>query len=103
MRYWEDNDNFQNDLIVKKNATNFWHALFQTIPAALAGHSSAGERDNEEDLTRRARTCRKKCIRRVTARRLDTDAEDIYEVEYRKLRLERVILVGVRIEAPSLK
>src|SRR5699024_11749697 len=63
--------------------------------------SSDLERDNEEDLTLgELELAERNAFRRVTHRTeiRHTDAEDIYEVEYRKLRLERVILVGVWIE-----
>ncbi|AMJ44482.1 GTPase HflX [Corynebacterium stationis] len=76
-------------------------AFSDHTPQPLAGHSSAGERDNEEDLTLgELELAERNAFRRVTHRTeiRHTDAEDIYEVEYRKLRLERVILVGVWIE-----
>ncbi|MYY09582.1 GTPase HflX [Streptomyces sp. SID4919] len=51
-------------------------------------HESDGERDGEQlDRSERA------ALRRVAG--LSTELEDITEVEYRQLRLERVVLVGV--------
>lgn len=51
-------------------------------------HEIDGERDGEQlDRSERA------ALRRVAG--LSTELEDITEVEYRQLRLERVVLVGV--------
>ncbi|GAA2934448.1 hypothetical protein GCM10020221_32740 [Streptomyces thioluteus] len=52
-------------------------------------HEIDGERDGEQyDRSERARA-----LRRVAG--LSTELEDVTEVEYRQLRLERVVLVGV--------
>ena len=51
-------------------------------------HEIDGERDGEQfDRSERA------ALRRVAG--LSTELEDVTEVEYRQLRLERVVLVGV--------
>jgi GTPase len=64
--------------------------------ALREGHADAGQLDpetGEMDLAER------RALRRVAG--LSTELEDITEVEYRRLRLERVVLVGVWTEGTA--
>ena len=62
------------------------HALMEED--AAWSHQTDGERDGDQlDRSERA------SLRRVAG--LSTELEDVTEVEYRQLRLERVVLVGV--------
>ncbi|HET7327852.1 MAG TPA: GTPase HflX, partial [Nocardioidaceae bacterium] len=60
--------------------------LADTFPA---DHDSAPERDERVELELEAR----RGLRRVAG--ITTELEDVTEVEYRQLRLERVVLIGV--------
>ena len=76
-------------------------AFSENTPQTAAESSPAVERDNDEDLTvGELELAERNAFRRVTRRTeiRHADAEDVYEVEYRKLRLEQVILVGVWTE-----
>ena len=67
-------------------------ALMDEDLAGIDGALGGGYRDNEYDGDQYDRTDRA-ALRRVTG--LSTELEDVTEVEYRQLRLERVVLVGV--------
>src|SRR5699024_11876827 len=76
-------------------------AFSENTPQTAADNSPAVERDNDEELTvGELELAERNAFRRVTHRTeiRHADAEDVYEVEYRKLRLEQVILVGVWTE-----
>ncbi|MGI8522866.1 MAG: GTPase HflX, partial [Nocardioides sp.] len=69
--------------------TTGWDEDETTADTWASGYADEGEdpTTGEQDLAERH------ALRRVAG--LSTELEDISEVEYRQLRLERVILVGV--------
>ena len=66
-----------------------------TALASTAGGYPGRESDDDGALEREARAG----IRRVAG--LSTELEDVGEVEYRRIRLERVVLVGLDLSSPA--
>ena len=58
-----------------------------------SGYADSGDGDDPELTTGEQDLAERYALRRVAG--LSTELEDISEVEYRQLRLERVVLVGV--------
>jgi GTP-binding protein HflX len=71
-------------------------ADWEDLSDAAADPSEAAPDDDSDDTTGELDLAERYALRRVAG--LSTELEDITEVEYRQLRLERVILVGVWTE-----
>ena len=82
-----DSDKERDELLAR--------AFSENTPQPLSG-----EREEEDFTVGELELAERNAVRRATSRTeiRHEDADDVYEVEYRKLRLEQVILVGVWTE-----
>jgi GTP-binding protein HflX len=86
------------DRILAADETHAGVRVFGARAAALQDHSTAdgGDRDGEQ-LDREERAA----LRRVGG--LSTELDDVTEVEYRQVRLENVVLIGVYTRSESIE
>ena len=78
-------------------ATNAWESEdFTSAPEEIGYSADEPDPEEGEDTTGDMDLAERHALRRVAG--LSTELEDISEVEYRQLRLERVVLVGVWTE-----
>jgi GTP-binding protein HflX len=94
-------DNFDEDLELDHDleSRDLDIKLDVTLDAELAATAGWDDEDDPEETTGDMDLAARHALRRVAG--LSTELEDISEVEYRQLRLERVVLVGVWTEGTA--
>jgi len=84
------------DLSVELEATRDWEVDLDEADSWESGYAELDTDPEDDPTTGAMELAERHALRRVAS--LRTELEDITEVEYRQLRLERVVLVGVWTE-----